>query len=456
MNIKNKLTFHFVLLVGTLLLLFSVAIYVVSSAFLEQEFKSRFKEKVDVATDLLIKNGAVDKAVTDAIDKHTLNAILGEKILIIDNSANIHYHSFDGNHHPFNKSFLDEINTNNEAFTSIDDKVWYGKALTIGDKKISMVAEGRRDYLADLAKLKVFLIGGLLFSLLVVFFLGRFFAGKALKPISLVVHEVDEISAKNLHMRVNEGNGSDEISVLAQTFNRLLARLHAAFELQQNFVSNASHELRTPLSTITTQLEITLMNQRNTDEYEAVLHSILEDIRDLNQLSDGLFDLTLASRDESLMKSEAIRIDEALLHSRSELLKRKTDYKINMHFGELPDDEKLLTRIGKEHLLKSTFRNLMDNACKFSRDKTVDVFLSLETNALLVKFIDRGIGIPESYLQKIYTPLMRADNAKGIAGHGLGLALSKKIVELHKGDISVQSKIEEGTTVCIALPVSQA
>lgn len=452
MKIKNKLTLHFTLIVGTLLLLFSLAIYFVSASFLEKDFIARFKERVNLTTNLLIKNGAVDKSVTDAIDKHTLNTILGEKILIIDNAANIHYHSFDGNAHPFSKAFLDDINKNNEAVTTNGEMVWYGKALTIGDKKISMVAESHRDYLKDLDELKMMLIAGFLFTLLVVVLLGRFFAGKSLQPISWVIKEVDEISHKNLHSRVNEGNGKDEISQLAQTFNRLLTRLHAAFELQQNFVSNASHELRTPLSSITTQLEVTLSNSRNANEYELVLKSILDDIRDLNQLSDGLFDLTLASRDVSLMKFGKVRIDELLLHSRSELLKRKNDYKINMHFGELPDDESQLTLSGKEHLLKSTFRNLMDNACKFSNNKTVDVHLAVEPNKIKIKFSDKGIGMPQSYLQNKYTPLLRGENAKRIAGHGLGLALSKKIVELHRGEIAIFSEEKEGTDVTIVLP----
>jgi signal transduction histidine kinase len=314
------------------------------------------------------------------------------------------------------------------------------------------IAESKKEYLTELNQLKLILLTGWLVSLVIIFVTGRYFAGKALQPISKVVKEVDTISISNLHNRVSEGNGQDEIAQLAKTFNRLLERLEIAFQLQRNFVSNASHELRTPLSTITAQLEVTLLNKRTTAEYELVLNSVLDDIRDLNQLSEGLFDLTLASRDVSLMKFANVRMDELLLQARKELLKRKKDYTINIHFGEFPEEETALTLFGKEHLLKSVVINLMDNACKFSGNKTADVFLDIETNTIKLTVSDSGIGMPDEYLNNIFKPLLRAENAKRIPGHGLGLALAKRIVELHHGDIQISTTLNKGTTISLKFP----
>jgi len=263
---------------------------------------------------------------------------------------------------------------------------------------------------------------------------------------------VEAISATNLHKRLDIANGEDELAHLSITFNRLLERLETSFALQRNFVANASHELRTPLSAITAQLEVTLMNTRSVEEYKLVMQSILDDIREMNQLSEGLFDLTLASRDVSLMKFSEVRLDELLMQSRGELLKKKPEYKINIHIGELPDNERLLMLHGKEHLLKSTLRNLMDNACKYSPDKTADVILTFENQNIIIRILDHGIGIPADYMDKLFTPLLRAGNVKHIQGHGLGLALAKKIVELHHGKISVESEIDKGTRVLLTFP----
>ena len=321
------------------------------------------------------------------------------------------------------------------------------------NEKLILAAETKKDYYEDLLQLKIILFSSWLLTLGLIFLIGRYFAGKSLQPISQVVNEVDVISASNLHNRVGEGNGKDEIAQLARTFNRLLERLETSFHLQRDFVSNAAHELRTPLSSITAQLEVTLLNKRTLEEYELVLNSVLEDIRDLNQLSEGLFDLTLASRDVSLMRFGNVRMDELLLNARIELQKRKRDYKINIHFGKFPDDEKSLTLFGKEHLLKSVFINLMDNACKFSNNKAVDVFMTIESEKIKIIFSDNGIGMPASYQENIFKPLLRGENAKRIPGHGLGLALTKKIVELHHGQIQVYSKEGEGTTISIILPI---
>lgn len=452
MTIKSKLTYLFTLIVGTLLFLFSVVIYFASADFLEKDFLNRFKEKVNLTANLLIKNGLVNENIVGEIDKQTLNTILGEKVLIFDQSKTIYYHSFEGNSHPFTKSFLEEIDKNKEAFLPGKEVVWFGKNITIGDKKLSILAESKRDYLLGLNKLKGILAGGLMFSIFLIFLTGRYFAGRSLAPISRVIKEVNTISATNLHNRVSVALEKDEIANLSQTFNQLLERLDTAFQMQRNFISHASHELRTPLSSITAQLEVTLLNTRTVEEYHLVLNSVLEDIKDMNHLSESLFDLTLASRDLTLMKFGKVRLDELLLQSRTELLKRKNEYSINIQFCELPDDEMKLTVFGKEHLIKSTFINLMDNACKFSKNKTVEVNLELEPKKISIKFTDKGIGIPESYLRNIFTPLLRGENTKGIPGHGLGLALTKKIIELHHGEIQVVSEENQGTVISLSFP----
>lgn len=453
MTIKNKFTYHFTFIVGALLFLFSIIIYLLSANFLKKEFLNKFKEKVNLTSGFVIKNGSVDKDLVSAINKSIFNSILKEKIIIIDKAGSIQYTSFEKNGNPFEKNFIEAIIKNNEAFVIIDDTVRYGMIVQSNNEKLILASETKKDYYEDLLQLKIILFSSWLLTLGLIFLIGRYFAGKSLQPISQVVNEVDVISASNLHNRVVEGNGKDEIAQLARTFNRLLERLETSFHMQRDFVSNAAHELRTPLSSITAQLEVTLLNKRTLEEYELVLNSVLEDIRDLNQLSEGLFDLTLASRDVSLMRFGNVRMDELLLNARIELQKRKRDYKINIHFGKFPDDEKSLTLFGKEHLLKSVFINLMDNACKFSNNKAVDVFMTIESEKIKIIFSDKGIGMPASYQENIFKPLLRGENAKRIPGHGLGLALTKKIVELHHGEIQVYSKEGEGTSISIILPI---
>ena len=270
--------------------------------------------------------------------------------------------------------------------------------------------------------------------------------------MSDVVTQVDKITIASLNMRVNEGNKTDEIAQLAITFNKMLERLESAFEMQRSFVSNASHELRTPLTSITGQLEVSLMKPRTQKEYEDILESVLEDIKNLNALSNGLLDLAKASSDISAISLHPLRIDEIIWETRSELTNNKKDYKIFIEFREPIDEEMQLTILGNEHLIKTAIINLMDNACKFSPDNSARVSLYIDKKSLITKISDNGSGIDTADLENIFHPFFRAKNTGSIPGNGLGLSLAKKIIELHKGTILVNSVLNEGTTVFVCLP----
>ncbi len=174
-----------------------------------------------------------------------------------------------------------------------------------------------------LSNLRTILLIVFAMSMVVISVSGWFFAGKALQPISKVVRQVDGITINRLDLRVDEGNGKDEIAQLARTFNSMLSRLEGAFTVQKNFIANASHELRTPLTAITGQLEVTLMSARSNAEYASVAASVLEDIRTLNNLANRLLLLAQTGTGEGDAKRDKVRIDELLWQTRDELLRRQ-------------------------------------------------------------------------------------------------------------------------------------
>ncbi|OFY86007.1 MAG: hypothetical protein A2236_10890 [Bacteroidetes bacterium RIFOXYA2_FULL_33_7] len=269
--------------------------------------------------------------------------------------------------------------------------------------------------------------------------------------MSKVIKRVDEIKETSLNLRVETENKKDEIAQLAQTFNKMLDRLEEAFNIQKIFVSNASHELRTPLTSITGQIEVTLLNKRDSEYYETVLLSILDDIKNINILSDGLLNLAQATLEINESHFSKVRIDEIIWTVRAELLKHKPDYNIEFAFGEMPSEEEKYIVLGNETLIKIAILNILENGCKYSDNKTVRLSLDVSDKKISIKFSDSGIGIAETELNKIFEPFYRAKNARKYKGHGLGLALSKKIIELHNGKIEVKSKIDIGTDILIIL-----
>jgi len=454
LNIHTRLALQFTLIVGTILILFSVGIYYFSSVYRESEFYSRLENKALNTARLLIKVKEVDHDLLKIIDKNSINELYSEKVMIYDYHNNEIYNSLDDDSIDVSKELFDKIRLEKDVRYHQGDFEVIGLLYTNQYDRFVVVASAYDKYgRGKLNNLKWVLLTGFFMSIAFTIIIGRIYAKRALKPMSDVVKQVEKINITSLNLRADEGNGTDEIAQLAITFNKMLNRLESAFEMQRSFVSNASHELRTPLTSITGEIEVTLMNKRSEEEYIKILHSVLEDIKNLNELSNGLLDLAKANSDVSDILLRNIRIDELLWEARSDLLSRKEDYKILIRFDTPIKDENLLMVFANEHLLKTAIINLMDNACKYSQDKKVEITIQISDRNIKIIFRDEGIGIDTEDLKKIFEPFFRAKNAKNRPGNGLGLALTRKIISIHSGIAEMDSVLNKGTTVSITLPL---
>lgn len=450
MKIRTRLAIQFTVIVASLLAIFAFAIYYFSSTYRQKEFYERLNEKAKNYGKLVVEVDEVSDTLMKIFDRNT--AYLPNERILIYNEKNKQIFNTNDDKKTIETSFLDKIRSEKEIKYK-DDK---NEVLAIiypykNNLFVVIVSAYDRDGFNKLNNLEIILLIGLLVCVIATMLSGWIYSGQALSPISGVVEQVEKTTASNLTLRVNEGNGKDEISHLANTFNRMLERIQKSFEFQKSFVSNSSHELRTPLTSITGQLEVALMSEREPEEYKSVLNSILEDIKSVNNLTNGLLELAQADMDLSQLKMKKIRFDELLWATRHELLKRKPDYTINIEINEFPDDEGKLIVMGSEHLLKSALINIMDNACKFSNDKTVNIVFKVQHEMIAITFKDKGIGISEEDIEKINQPFFRGVNAKTYPGHGLGLSLTSKIIALHRGKIIIRSKIKEFTEVNLKL-----
>ena len=455
MKIRTKLSMQFACIVASILILFSISIYYSSVTYRKIEFKGRLFEKAQSVGKLLNTDEIINDDILKNIAKKTVPLYNAD--IIIFNDSNYQVLNTTDSLKFFNISnrLLDEIKLNKELYFDHQDKEFYGKYLSKNSTKHILIVSAEDIYGHSKIKnlLKILIIGFIL-SVLLTSFIAWIYAGLALRPISDVVSQVDNITINNLYSRVKEGNGKDEIAYLAVTFNKMLERLEGAFKMQRSFVSNASHELRTPLTSISGEIEVTLLKERKTDEYEKVLISILEEIKNLGKLSNGLLELAQASLDISSIKKQALRIDELIWQVRTDIIKHKKEYTINLDFGENLDDEKKLTIDGNEQLIKSAFFNLMDNGCKFSDNNQIDIKIAYHNKILKIDFKDQGMGISKEDLNYISEPFYRGYNAKVIDGHGIGLPLVYKIVKIHDCQILIDSEVNKGTTISLSFPVT--
>ncbi len=453
MKIRSRLTIQFSGLVALILILSSVAIYYIHSDYRRTEFGARLKDKAISTARLLIEVEEIDKELLKIIDKSNIS-IVDERVTIYNYLNQEIYDSSEDSVVVYSKNILNKVRLENGIHFRDRERDVVGILFTDRyNRFVVMVSAFDKYGVSKLQNLRTILILVFFISLAISVPAGWFFSGRAMKPVLSVVNQVEKISASNLNARVDTGNGTDEVAHLANTFNRMLGRLQESFEIQKGFVSNASHELRTPLTSVTGQLEVILMKTRTDDEYRQVIQSVLEDIKHLTALSNGLLDMTRASQDKAGIKMKELRVDEILWQSRADVLKNYPEARINIDFESEPDSEDQLLVYGNELLLRTAFQNLIDNGIKFSSGKPVEVRIGFKENETVIKFEDFGTGVSETDQHKIFEPFYRAEQNRNVKGHGLGLSLTQKIIELHSGDLILESKNEPGAIFSISLPV---
>jgi len=453
MNIRNRITLRFILIVAVIIFLASLLIYIFSADYREAEYYKRLQNKANNTAKLLIEVDEVDINTLRKIEKDNPVSLENEKIIIFDYHNDILFSTDEKKVIKIDTTLLNRIRLEDEVRFRQGDYEVLGFLFKGPYDRFAVVAAATDIYgVNKLKNLRTVLLLVFVISIAVVSVSGWFFAGKALEPISHVVQQVDEISISSLNLRVDEGNGKDEIAQLSQTFNRMLGRLETSFKVQKDFIANASHELRTPLTAITGQLEVTLLNDRSNAEYEKVVVSVLEDIKSLNHLSNRLLMLAQTSSEGIQRKMTYLRIDELIWQVRDELVRHSPTYIIRIDFAdELDDDSKLIIE-GDEQLMKAALSNIIENGCKYSSDHSIDVLITSSRFGLTLSFKDNGIGVPPDDLPKIFDPFHRGSNTQNIKGHGIGLSMVKRIITLHRGTVQLTSTLKVGTTVIVNLP----
>lgn len=453
MEIKTKLTLQFVLLVSLILATSLFTIYVFSSEYRTDDFYDRLKNKALNAAKLLIEIAEIDANMLRRLERDNPSALPYEKILIYDKNDKLIFTTDENHILNIKPDVLNIIKQQNETRFKQGEYEIIGLLFPDNNNNF-IVITGAVDVYGKkrLRNLSAILFTVFLFTIVVLFLMGRIFAVRALSPMNKVVKQVSGITASNLNMRVDEGNGRDEISRLAKTFNAMLDRIEQSFITQKKFIDNASHELRTPLTAISSQLEVTLMNDRSIEDYKNCLHSVQEDIRNMINLTNQLLMIARADTVGGSAPLVDIRLDELLWQARADLIKAHPEYKIQIILSENIVDEKNITIKGYDSLLRNAIKNLMDNGCKYSPDKKVLVNLNPEKDAIKLIFRDQGIGISEEDLKRITQPFYRGKNAASYTGHGVGLSLVEKITQLHHFGMKIESELNQGTTIEISIP----
>ena len=453
MQIRKRLSYQFIGIVAMIIILSSLAIYFFSANYRREEFYARLKNRANRTAKLYFEIEGINVQLLTKIDKDNPTSLPYQKVSIFNHRNEILYSTDKEKILKITDALLDKIRAEKEIrFLQGEYEILGFLLIDKYNKTVVIAAAIDNLGYTKLKNLRSILLIVFGFSITISLIAGWIYAGKALSPISDVIKQVENITISSLNLRVDEGNNDDEIAKLAITFNKMLKRLETAFIVQKNFIANASHELRTPLTSITGQIEVTLLKKRTNKEYLQTLISVLEDIKNLNSISNRLLIMAQASSENSDLSFSLLRIDEIIWQTKAKLLKRNINYKINVYFDQTINEDFIkLNTYGNEQLLNIAINNLMENGCKYSSNNQVDIDISSEYKLVKILFTNHGKGIDKNDMTHIFEPFYRGKNSISVTGNGIGLSLVKKIIDLHKGTITVDSEVNGKTTFAITL-----
>lgn len=282
---------------------------------------------------------------------------------------------------------------------------------------------------------------------------GWWAAGKSLRPLATMSATAERLSAGNLGERIRVPHSDNELGQLAAALNAMLARLDASFSQQTRFISDAAHELRTPVTVMLTQTQTALRRERPAEEYRQSLEACQRAAGRMRQLIESL--LALARLDAGDQPMKRLRFDLArAITDQVELLAPLAAARgITLH-----SDLASVPMEGDPDYLTLVVANLLTNSIHYNRDGgTVSLSLCQDGKDAVLSVADTGEGMAPETLSRIFDRFYRADQSRSLpAGRtGLGLAITKSIVEAHRGTISVESTPGKGTAFTVRIPGSR-
>jgi signal transduction histidine kinase len=280
--------------------------------------------------------------------------------------------------------------------------------------------------------------------------LGWVVAGRVLRPLQQITATAKRLSEHTLHQRIALEGPDDELKELADTFDRMLGRLDAAFDSQRRFAANASHELRTPLAITRTEVDVALTDP---DVSAAELRAMAERVRDATERSERLIEglLTLARSERELRLGEPADLADAAAAALEQAQRRDGPSGLRVTTTLRPAPVQ-----GDPALLGRMVANLVENAVRHNQpDGWLQVATGTSHGRAFVQVANGGRAIPADQVESLFEPFHRLHGrvASPARGAGLGLSIVRSVARAHGGDTTARALDGGGLEVAVRVPV---
>jgi signal transduction histidine kinase len=303
-----------------------------------------------------------------------------------------------------------------------------------------------------LKNLQIILLSAFPFVLFILYIITRFIAQRSIMPVKLLTESAGLIRHENLNERIALPQRKDELYILTGTINSLLDRIEDAMIREKQFSSDASHELRTPLSVLKGTLELMIRKPRDHAYFIEKTGTCLEEVNRMSVLVDQL--LLLARYEKEIMVSKLVATSVPVLLNKiivrsADSIEQKgiiLDLNINQNLTVLTDP----------FMFEQILENIFSNALKYSNaNGTINIFSTSTPQTRSVTFQDEGFGMDKEELDQIFNRFYRADQSRSshVKGYGLGLAIAKRLADLLRIKIVVESQPGKGSAFTLFFPM---
>lgn len=433
-SLKTRILFWFGSITFLILLVFSFSFCFLFEKNTYSTFETKlYKEAIFIKENLLNDNNKY-------FDR---KGLLSSKIAVFENEKIIKQTN------DFNLNYIITYMKNEEKFQLIhDDEIMNAIYIfKINDtSKIILYEDNIEDNIEDIIETMLVIEPLLFFTIL---FLASKLIDNILIPIRSITQIANNITINNFSNTIASHKYNDEISELIKSFNTMIQRLQDGVKNLDRFNSDVSHELRTPLTVIQGEIEISLRKPRESSYYIDSMSTIFYEVKQIQTIIEKLLLLTKYSKNNIKKTFLITSIDSVLLDTIYKYDTQVKNKNINLIIKKIENINKEVNPL----LLKTIFSNLLDNAIKYTPSNK-SIMISLYKREKIHFIIeDEGIGISKENLPFVIDRFYRVDKSrnKNIEGFGLGLSIVKNSIDLHNGEIKINSILNKGTSIELIL-----
>lgn len=405
-------------------------------------------EMVDASRNFSFKDGKFKKG-----EKYKEDVDDDEYLLILNKDGEVLYGQYPENLNPHVK-----INRGRLVTVKGKQKIYYMYDRTsrrlskeYGDKIYTRIVVNKQNIRSEYLKIKYegYLMAAIMLFLVLLYSL--YMAKKITAPLEQMCRVAENVGTDdNLSARVDYDGRFEEIRVLSEANNRMLARIEHMFQVQRQFNSNVAHELRTPVAVVLAQCEYISEKKPSLEDYQEFAEVIERQTRKTNEIIEKLLNLSRMEQGRIKVQYEMVNLQD-LLQVICEDEQEKSGENLNISFKLEPIEAYIDIQ-----LMTILVHNLIDNAVKYSgNDVKIEVGTRQVENKIRLWVMDHGCGISKIDQKNIFQPFYRSEKSRNSKGIGLGLSLVQRIAELHGGRIQVESELGKGSTFTLILPVKK-